>query len=170
MLAFTGGTSLAWSEDRTYGYSITLATAKQIKGVGVYDAGGDGLQDAISVFVGINLGGYLPYGSDVITIDPGQQDFEGQYIVVPAGTAAPLDGAWRKVSFEGVTLQPGTYGVLAFLTFATTSSYTMIKNATGLTTQDSITVNGPLAYDHYTEEAVSTTGDNPAYFGPVLFF
>jgi hypothetical protein len=46
----------------------------------------------------------------------------------------------------------------------------MIKNATGLTTQSGVTINGPLAYDISSEEAVSTTGDNPAYFGPVLFF
>jgi hypothetical protein len=170
MVAFTGGTSLAWSENRIYGYSFTLSSAKQIKGVGVYDAGGDGLQDAISVYVGINFGEYLPYGNDVLEINPGQPGFTGRYIAVAAGTAAPLDGAWRKVSFEGATLQPGTYGVFAYLTSAATSSYTMIKNATGLTTQSGVTINGPLAYDISSEEAVSTTGDNPAYFGPVLFF
>jgi hypothetical protein len=170
MLAFTGGTSLAWSENRIYGYSFTLSSAKQIKGVGVYDAGGDGLQDAISVYVGINFGEYLPYGNDVLEINPGQSGFTGRYIAVAAGTAAPLDGTWRRVSFEGVTLQPGTYGVFAYLTSAATSSCTMIKNATGLTTQSGVTINGPLAYDISSEEAVSTTGDNPAYFGPVLFF
>lgn len=170
MVAFTGGTSLAWSENRIYGYSFTLSSAKQIKGVGVYDAGGDGLQDAISVYVGINFGEYLPYGNDVLEINPGQPGFTGRYIAVAAGTAAPLDGAWRRVSFEGITLQPGTYGVFAYLTSAATSSYTMIKNATGLTTQSGVTINGPLAYDISSEEAVSTTGDNPAYFGPVLFF
>jgi hypothetical protein len=54
-----------------------------------------------------------------------------------------------------------------------TSSYTMIKNATGLTAVAGVTINGPLAYDvtgQLEQDALGTTGDNPAYFGPVLFF
>ena len=51
MLAFSGGTSLAWDNDNVfaYGFSFTLASAKQIKAVGFYDAGGNGLAYSFAI-------------------------------------------------------------------------------------------------------------------------
>jgi hypothetical protein len=171
MLGFTGGTSLAWSLANTmYGYSFTLSSAKQIKGIGAYDANGDGLQSEIQVVVYDNPGAYVP--SDGVTIRYGVPDWPGMYPNIPAGTAAPLDGVWRKIDFEdnGATLEPGTYGIFMYLSNSSTSSMTMIKNATGVTGLAGVTINGPLAYNQNNGSARSTTGDGPGYFGPVLFF
>ena len=171
MLAFASGTSMAWSAVGSgggvmYGYSFTLATAKQAKGVGVYDAGGDGLQDAITVIV-IDLSSAWN-GVDVVTL---AGDYGTNFEVV-TGTGAPLNGVWRTSMFENIgnTLQPGTYGVLAYLASVSTSNVTMIKNATSLTALSGVTINGPLAYDYDNSSSISTTGDGLAYFGPVLFF
>ena len=175
MLSFASGTSMTWSAVGSgagvlYGHSFTLATAKQVKGVGVYDAGGDGLQDAMTVCV-FDLssawdGDALPIASAIY--EPGYDNF----IEVAAGTGAPLDGVWRTNMFGnlGDTLQPGTYGLLASPSLVVTSSVSMIKNATGLTSLSGVTINGPLAYDYSNNSSISTTGDGPAYFGPVLFF
>jgi hypothetical protein len=171
MLAFTGGTSMTWSAVGSgsgviYGYSFTLATAKQIKGVGVYDAGGDGLQNQVGVFL-IDLS--TTWNGDVISPFINGDGFPAQ---IGPGTGIPLNGVWRTDMFEnfGDTLQPGTYGLLAELTHVTTSSISMIKNATGLTSLSGVTINGPLAYDFSNLAPVSTTGDGPGYFGGVLFF
>jgi hypothetical protein len=96
----------------------------------------------------------------------------GTYFEVVTGTGAPLNGVWRTSMFENIgnTLQPGTYGVLAYLASVSTSSVTMIKNATSLTALSGVTINGPLAYDYDNHSPISTTGDGIAYFGPVLFF
>jgi len=170
MLSFTSGTSMTWSAVGSgggvmYGYSFTLASAKQVKGVGFYDAGGDGLQDSIKVFV-IDLSGAWN-GVDAVPLDDSITD-----IPVTAGTGQPLNGVWRVNMFPGNTLQPGTYGLLAWLADVVgTSSVSMIKNATGLTSLSGVTINGPLAYNFdYPYGAISTTGDGPGYFGPVLFF
>ena len=172
MLAFTSGTSMAWSRPFTmYGHSFTLASAKQIQGIGAYDAGGDGLQDQVQVVVYEDPGIYIPESG--ITIENNGGEFAGIYPAIPAGTATPLDGVWRKVDFgnDGATLQPGTYGIFMYLSGGiATSNITMIKNATGLTALAGVTINGPLAYGLDTGEAISTTGDGPGYFGPVLFF
>ena len=170
MLAFSSGTSLAFSAPYVmYGFSFTLASAKDIKGVGVYDANGDGLQEAIGVVVFPNPPSSI-YNNEV-AIRPDASGLGNRYVVVPSGTAAPLDGVWRKVSFNGATLQPGTYAIFAYLDSGNaTSSHTVIKNATGLTTLDGVTINGPVAYDSDYGDYISTTGDSPAYFGPVLFF
>ena len=170
MLAFTSGTSLAFSAPYVmYGFSFTLASAKEIKGVGVYDANGDGLQEAIGIVVFPNPPSSI-YNNEVV-IRPDASGFGNRYVVVPSGTAAPLDGVWRKVSFNGATLQPGTYAIFAYLDSGNaTSSHTVIKNATGLTMLDGVTINGPVAYDNDYGDYISTTGDGPAYFGPVLFF
>jgi hypothetical protein len=171
MLSFASGTSMTWSAVGSgsgviYGYSFTLATAKQIKGVGVYDAGGDGLQNQVGVFL-IDLS--TTWDGDIIS----PIDGDGFPAQIGPGTEIPLNGVWRTDMFPenwGDTLQPGTYGLLAELTHVTTSSISMIKNATGLTSLSGVTINGPLAYDFSNLAPVSTTGDNPAYFGPVLFF
>lgn len=172
MLSFTSGTPLAWSRANTmYGFSFTLTSAKEIKGIGAYDAGGDGLQNQVQMVVYENPGIYIPESG--ITIRNNVGEFPGIYPSIPAGTAAPLDGVWRRVDFgnNGATLQPGTYGAFIFLSGNTaTSNITMIKNATGLTTLAGVTINGPLAYDLGEGEAISTTGDSFGYFGPVLFF
>jgi hypothetical protein len=169
MLSFASGTSMTWSAVGSgsgviYGYSFTLATAKQVKGVGVYDAGGDGLQDRVKVFV-IDLSGAWNGVDAVPLIDTDFID-----IPVGAGTEQPLNGVWRASMFLGNTLQPGTYGLLAYLADVDTSSVGMIKNATGLTSLSGVTINGPLAYDFSNSAPVSTTGDGPGYFGGVLFF
>jgi hypothetical protein len=43
-----------------YGFSFTLSSAKEISGVGIYDANGDGLQDAFTVIVYANPGINIP--------------------------------------------------------------------------------------------------------------
>ena len=168
MLSFTSGTSMTWSAVGSgggvmYGYSVTLATAKQVKGVGVYDAGGDGLQDSVKVFV-IDLSAAWD-GVSAVPLWGQETDLS-----VPAGTVLPLNGVWRTNIFTGNTLQPGTYGLLAYLADVDTSSIGMIKNATGLASLSGVTINGPLAYDYANSSSISTTGDGIAYFGPVLFF
>ena len=168
MLSFTSGTSMTWSAVGSgagvmYGYSFTLATAKQAKGVGFYDAGGDGLQDSIKVFV-IDLSSAWN-GVSAVPLDGQDTD-----IPVAAGTVQPLNGVWRTNMFPGNTLQPGTYGLLAYLADVDTSGIGMIKNATGLASLSGVTINGPLAYDYANSSPISTTGDGFAYFGPVLFF
>ena len=89
MLSFTSGTSMTWSAVGSgggvmYGYSFTLASAKQVKGVGVYDAGGDGLQDGVKVFV-IDLSSAWN-GVDAVPLDDSFTD-----ILVTAGTGQPLN-------------------------------------------------------------------------------
>jgi len=170
MVTFTGGTALAWNDSRgldaAYGYSFTLASAKTIKAVGFYDAGGNGLTRAFVIAVATGWGSTLTF-SNYIPVTT--SNFF--YVIVPSGTTAPLDGVWRKVEFsDGVTLQAGTYAVTATVDFegpeGTTDS--LIKNATGVTAAAGVTINGPIATDGF--DVLSSSGDSPAYFGPVLFF
>ena len=165
MLSFTSGTSMTWDSTSigSLGFSFTLSAAGQIKAVGFYDAGGNGLAYSYNIFLisgtPSTLGMALPLTS--------ANDFN---IEIPSGTAASLDGVWRKVAFNnGVTLQAGTYGLLAANLDYVSSVDPVIKNASGVTSSSGVTINGPLAYD-INDTAISTTGDSPAYFGPVLFF
>lgn len=167
MLAFASGTSMAWDNANvfSYGYSFTISAAKQIKAVGFYDAGGNGLAYSFAIALITGWGSTLD-GSEFLEVTS-----SGSYsVIVPAGTAAVLDGAWRKVVIgNGVTLAAGTYGVLASLDSGTGTIDGLIKNASSLTTLAGVTINGPLAFD-MSDTSISTTGDGPGYFGPVLFF
>ena len=167
MLAFSGGTSLAWDNDNVYayGFSFTLASAKQIKAVGFYDAGGNGL--AYSFAVSLVSG----WGSSVTTATfPFITTASGYSVIVPSGTAAALDGVWRKVTIgNGATLAAGTYAVVATVNSGSGTFDAMIKNASTVTPLPGVTINGPFGYD-FNDDVISTSGDTNGYFGPVLFF
>ncbi|MBU6250971.1 MAG: hypothetical protein KGO47_07395 [Cyanobacteria bacterium REEB417] len=170
ILTFTGGSSMAWDvsngDNMNYGYSFTLSSARQIKGFGIYDAGGNGLNYGFIVFIVQNLGELW----DTVGLEG-----EGQfYAEIPNGTTAPLVGPWRTVMLEnGYTLQPGTYGIVARWDAAVEPLNinapvdSLIKNASTVTPTGGVTINGPLAL--YYGNPISTTGDGPGYFGPVLF-
>jgi hypothetical protein len=167
MLAFSGGTSLAWDNDNVYayGFSFTLASAKQIKAVGFYDAGGNGL--AYSFAVSLVSG----WGSSVTTATfPFITTANGYSVIVPSGTAAALDGVWRKVTIgNGATLAAGTYAVVATVDSGSGTFDAMIKNASTVTPLPGVTINGPFGYD-FNDDVINTSGDTSGYFGPVLFF
>jgi len=167
MLAFTGGTSLAWDNDNVfaYGFSFTLASAKQIKAVGFYDAGGNGL--AYSFAVSLVSG----WGSSVTTATFPFITTDNLYsVIVPSGTAAALDGVWRKVTIgNGATLAAGTYAVVATVDSGTGAFDAMINNASTVTPLSGVTINGPFGYD-FNDDVIDTSSDTNGYFGPVLFF
>lgn len=167
MLAFSGGASLAWDNDNVYAYglSFTLASAKQIKAVGFYDAGGNGL--AYSFAVSLVSG----WGSSVTTATFPFITTDNLYsVIVPSGTAAALDGVWRKVTISnGATLAAGTYAVVATVDSGSGAFDAMIKNASTVTPLQGVTINGPFAYD-FNDDVIDTSSDTNGYFGPVLFF
>ncbi len=79
-----------------YGWNFWLLRPVVVTGVGWYDEGGDGLLNSHQI--GLWQGSYYNYTGLVFSA------------AVPAGTAAPLDGNWRKVNFNvSLTLQPGYY-------------------------------------------------------------
>jgi hypothetical protein len=166
MLAFSGGESLAWDYDNVwfYGFSFTLASAKQIKAVGFYDAGGNGLGydyeiQLISGWSGsaYGTGRKLTTGNDYS-------------IYVMGGTQSALDGVWRKSTISnGATLAAGTYAVIATREFGIGDTDPMIKNASSVTPLSGVTINGAFALD-YDGNVINTSGDSNGYFGPMLFF
>jgi hypothetical protein len=81
-----------------YGWNFWLLKPVVVTGVGWYDVGRDGLVSSHEV--GLWTGSLYNYTSLVFSA------------TVPAGTAAPLEGDWRKVNFNvSLTLEPGFYVV-----------------------------------------------------------
>ncbi len=81
-----------------YGWNFWLLEPVVVTGVGWYDEGRDGLLNSHEI--GLWQGSSFNYTSLVFSA------------TVPAGTAAPLEGDWRKVDFNvSLTLEPGFYVV-----------------------------------------------------------
>jgi len=167
MLAFSGGTSLAWDIDYVwfYGFSFTLASAKQIKAVGFYDAGGNGLGYDYEIWVISGWSGSGYGTARKLTTD------NDEYIYVMGGTQSALDGVWRKSTISnGATLAAGTYAVIATREYGIYGDNDpMITNASSVTPLSGVTINGAFALD-YNGNVIDTSGDSNGYFGPMLFF
>jgi hypothetical protein len=173
MLAFSGGTSLAWDEENevvAYGFSFTLAFAKKIKAVGFYDVGGNGL--AYSLDIGLVTGWGSSINSATFPYIVTGATYDSYYVAIPEGSGAALEGGWRKVTIsDGATLAAGTYAVYAQINYnaGSGSADAIIKNASSVTPSSGVTINGPFAFD-INGDVINTSGDTNGYFGPVLFF
>ena len=172
-LAFTDGTSITWGDSNylAYGWSFTLSSTKTIKGIGFYDQGQNGLNDEYEILLfddSVSDNGHFSgYGSIQVSFDASGNVMS---MTVPSGTAATLDGSWRRVNLttSGRTLPPGTYFIAAG-----PANYlgldNVIRSATGVTAASGVTFGRNYRYvGNYTPSTVSSFGT--AYFGPMIFF
>ena len=168
-IAFTGGTSITWGSNYSaYGWSFRLSLTKTIKGVGFYDQGQNGLNDQYEILLeddSINDSGDFS-GSTPVSFDASGNVLS---MTVPSGTAATLDGSWRRLDLTtpGRALPPGTYFIAA-----APSNYlgldNVIRSATGVTTDWGVFFGRSYRYVGNTPSTVSSFGT--AFFGPMIFF
>jgi hypothetical protein len=166
LLAFTGGTTMAWSSSKdAYGFTFTLSTAKTIKGVGFYDVNGTGLAGAYSIAL---FADSLDFASTWVFFDAGENH---QIMEIPSGTTAPLDGAWRRVDLttQGATLQTNVTYTLVCEPLSMSNVDSLKKNVTGVTTVSGATFGQNYAWN-LSHVASTTSSDGTAYFGPMIFF
>jgi hypothetical protein len=178
----TGGATMAWASSAYgYGWEFTLSAAKTIKGVGFYDADGNGLATSyeISLYIIISGTAYQIYFDN---------DANFTYITIPSGTGASLDGVWRRVnlpsSVPGLELPNGlgvsgfgyTYRLFALPVGASTNTPgqdSVVKNVSVLTMPSNMayvantTIGGRPAGPG---PPTTVPSDGTAYFGPVIFF
>jgi hypothetical protein len=178
----TGGATMAWeSSAYGYGWEFTLSAAKTIKGVGFYDADGNGLATSYEISLYIIISGT----SYQIFFD---NDANFTYIIIPSGTGASLDGVWRRVdlpsSVPGLTLPNGldisgfdyTYRLFALpvgTSTGTPGQDSVVKNVSVLTLPSNMAYVANLRIGGRPGGAsppTTVTADGTAYFGPVIFF
>ena len=167
LLAFTGGTSMAWGSKLGYGFTFTVSANKTIKGVGFYDENQNGLTGSYSFLLLID------------SVDPSDTfaavAFNAANTVlvmnVPSGTTATQSGSWRRVdlSTAGNVLEAGATYTLFCEPDNLSNVDNLIKNASGVTMQSGTSFG--QNYSWGTGYSPSTTsGDGTAYFGPMIFF
>lgn len=94
--------------DHTWGWTFYVNSPIEVTAIAWFDQSGDGLSHSHQVGLWKDLTGTTapPYvGSST------QQLLGTNGVVIPAGTSATLDGAWRKVLITPITLQPGGYNL-----------------------------------------------------------
>ena len=170
LLAFTGGTSMAWGSKLAYGFTFTLSADKTIKGVGFYDENQNGLTGSYSMV--LLADSTDPNSSSALTPF---DDYGSQYVMtVPSGTTATLSGSWRRVDLTtaGLTLGAGvTYTLYCEPVDAAAYANVdnLIKNVSGVTTLANASFGQNYSWGSG-YSASTTSGDGTAYFGPMIFF
>jgi hypothetical protein len=98
-----------------YGWSFTLAAPIMVDGLGLWDAGSDGLLEAHDVGLWRTSG---PIGVPVLLASGTVSTIDS----IPVPSASP-DGRWLFRSISSITLEPGSYIVGAFYRTGPTGSY-----------------------------------------------
>jgi PEP-CTERM motif len=156
------------------GWTFYLTQPVTVNGIGWYDAGLDGLSHAHEIGIWKDQSGrtqwpFVDPSNSVLTLSA----------TVPAGTAAPLDGSWRKLDFNAsITLEPGGYEIAGtdYLNSRDAVRF-VLENpgfGTSLLPDPRLEVGAPAVYGRY----VSEPGFNPpggyvavygAELGPMFF-
>jgi len=175
LLTFAGGTPMAWDIDGgedNYGFVFTLASARTVAGFGFYNPNQITLNNDYAFQI-VKLTG-LPFAytgsiTDLGTLAAGSSQSSSSSTGDSNSGSPYFDGAWRRRNkTSGPTLAAGTYAFWALCNSGTmTTSDTLIKNATGVTTQSGITFVNNFAYWTGTDTVIAA--DGVAYFGPMLF-
>jgi hypothetical protein len=153
ILTFDAGTGSSGAENnQSVGWRFTVVSPVTVTGLGWFDDNGDGL--ATSHTVGI----WDPSGALLTSI------------LIPAGTAAPLDGQFRTEAISPITLTPGVNYVVGGENFST--------NTERLAFDVSQTVDPHILFGHPTfsnlnsgftrpfSDSVASTG----FYGPSFSF
>jgi hypothetical protein len=171
LLAFTGGTSMAWGSNLGYGFTFTVSANKTIKGVGFYDENLNGLTGSYSFLL---LEDSVD-PSETLAVLPFDENGSVSVMSVPSGTTATLSGSWRRVDLTtaGQVLTAGyTYTLFCEPdNFANVDN--LIKNASGVTVLGNASFGQNYSWaDGGAPVYVpsTTSGDGTAYFGPMIFF
>lgn len=151
---FTGGTVYGVGGYNNVGWSFNVSTSITIDGLGLFDAGADGLNNRHQVGLWRTDGTLLAQATV----------FSGSTAV--ASAAGGL-GQWLFADIGALTLDTGDYVLGAF--FADDDSDLVIASASGLTAASGLTYVSSLASDAATLAMPGTYGlVEPGVFGPNL--
>ena len=164
LLSYASGTSMNWDDPQVlYGFSFTLATAKTVAALGVYDPGGNGLGSSYS-FAITTSSDLSIFPDNAILID-GQSE-----TTIPSGATAPLVDGYRKVSITSrPTLSPGTYWLVLLPNGVDADP--ILKNLSGVATASGVTFGVNAQWESGgAPEHTTDSGDGVAYVGPMIWF
>lgn len=164
LLSYASGTSMNWDDPQVlYGFSFTLATAKTVAALGVYDPGGNGLGSSYS-FAITTSSDLSIFPDNAILID-GQSE-----TTIPSGATAPLVDGYRKVSITSrPTLSPGTYWLVLLPNGVDVDP--ILKNLSGVATASGVTFGVNAQWESGgAPEHTTDSGDGVAYVGPMIWF
>jgi hypothetical protein len=165
LLTFASGTPMNWDDTQVlYGFSFTLATAKLVDAIGVYDPGSNGLGSSYSL--AITTSSDLSIFPDNAILINGQSE-----TAIPSGTAAALVDGYRKVSITGgPTLDPGTYW-LVLLANGVSGVDPILKNLTSASAAPGVTFGANAQWEFGgAPEHATISADGVAYVGPMIWF
>jgi len=167
LLAFTGGTSMAWGSKVAYGFTFTLSASKTIKGVGFYDENQNGLTGSYSIML-------LENSTNTMMTTPFDDDWSQYVMTVPSGTAATLSGSWRRVDLTatGRLLDADVSYTLYCEPVNAANVDNLIKGVSGVTTLTDASFGQNYSWINSGGNyiASTTSADGAAYFGPMIFF
>ena len=167
LLAFTGGTSMAWGSKVAYGFTFTLSASKTIKGVGFYDENQNGLTGSYSIML-------LENSTNTMMTTPFDDDWSQYVMTVPSGTTATLSGSWRRVDLTatGRLLDADVTYTLYCEPVNAANVDNLIKGVSGVTTLTDASFGQNYSWINSGGNyiASTTSGDGTAYFGPMIFF
>jgi hypothetical protein len=154
ILDFTGGSLQSASVDLTAGWKFTVSSQITIAGVGLFDAGANGLADSHEIRLW-NGDGSILLGSTTIS----------NANSTSVASSSNL-GNWRSMSISSFQLNPGDYVIGAF--YRAGSPDTAVKGATA-STISGVTWDEYRGSPNLTFPASITSEGGKGYFGPNLF-
>jgi hypothetical protein len=155
VLDFRGGAPAPVGDGGTFGWQLTVTSPIAIGGLGLFDAGADGLTFGHEIGLWTS-GGILLTSKTITTANS-----------TPVASTSTL-GNWRSTPITPLVLLPGDYVVGAFYV-AIPGQDAFIASATASTVPGITFVQPRFAFDIFTFPSFVDRGSTNGFFGPNLF-